>query len=111
MKKELLAILEGHEDDWESFVEDLDWRPEEHEMFKVLTDAGFLVKGEEQHGGEGQGEDYYIVFSVTRGEEKKYFMLQGWYASYDGHHFDGGYTDFDEVEPIQVTVRQWKAVE
>lgn len=68
---------------------------------------GFTVKMEEQWGGEGQGDDYGTVFSVTNNETKvaTYIQFNGWYASYEGHSYDG-----DEgclVEPRTVEVRQW----
>jgi hypothetical protein len=58
------------------------------------------------YGGEGQGDDYWFVFSVTSptGEQRTY-KLAGWYASYDG----GEYDNLFEVFPKQVMVTQWEA--
>jgi len=55
----------------------------------------------ESHGGEGQGDRYYMVFSVTNESEVRYFKIDGYYASYAGGEFDGPFT---EVHPVTKTV-------
>lgn len=51
-------------------------------------------------GGEGQGNDYWSVYSFTDGDEVVYVQFDGWYASYEGSE----YTEWFFVEPKQVTV-------
>lgn len=50
----------------------------------------------EEFGGEGQGDDYWVVFKVG----DQFFKKNGWYASYDGGELDG---DLHEVFPTEVT--------
>lgn len=66
---------------------------------------GYDFYFQEQFGGEGQGDDYWIVFYVLHGDEKKYYKIPGWYASHNGREIDPG--DTYEVEPKEVTVIQW----
>jgi hypothetical protein len=68
---------------------------------------GFKIALEEQFGGEGKGENYWLVFSVvsTATNEIVFIRFNGWYSSDDGLHFEE--TGFELVEPRQVSVRQW----
>ena len=109
MKQALLKLIVEDEDGWEEFVEDGFWTPDGHPLegvAKTLTEAGFSIKQVDQHGGEGQDDEYWIVFSVTKGDETKCFQLSGWYRSFQGHAYDD-YLDFHEVE---VMVKHWRAV-
>lgn len=58
-----------------------------------------FVEGET--GGEGSGEYCYVILRV--GEQ--YFRKEGYYSSYNGTDWDG---DFDEVEPYQKTITDYK---
>lgn len=59
---------------------------------------------ETQHGGEGQGDEYWYVFKlVTADEYPRYFKVDGYYTSYEGGYYDELY----EVFPKQVQVTQW----
>ena len=79
------------------------------ETEQPLDYHGYKLNVVEQRGGEDQGSDYWVVFSAEKDGEKKYFKLQGWYASYEGHTYED-YTDFYEVEEVEVMVKQWKEV-
>lgn len=48
------------------------------------------------YGGEGMGNEYWVVFSLTKGDVTKYFKKEGSYSSYGG---DGGLFDAD-LEPV-----------
>lgn len=63
----------------------------------------------EDYGGEGQGEEYYTVFSFTdlKGE-KDYFRFEGYWESWDGVYYDD--TELEKVVPKEVTVIKWEAV-
>ena len=50
---------------------------------------GIQFKHIEEHGGEGQGEDYWVVFSAEDGESKRFFEAYGYYASYNGSEWEG----------------------
>lgn len=73
-----------------------------------LKDGGYYAEGKsievpglgtleyvEDYGGEGQGDDYWVVFKVGN----QLFRKDGWYASYDGGELDG---ELYEVEAVQV---------
>jgi hypothetical protein len=100
------------------FVKLLDARDEYYDEFKDYVNSiygpddpinlgGFIVEGIEQYGGEGMGDTYWVVFSLERDGDKKFFKLDGWYASYNGHEFDN-YLDFDEVKQVEKVVKVWE---
>lgn len=59
----------------------------------------------EDYGGEGQGDSYWVVFSLQDAETKRYFKKDGWYQSYAGGELDG---DLQEVTPKAATVIVWE---
>ena len=62
----------------------------------------------EQFGGEDQGTDYYIIFSVTDSDGKKrIFKRCGYHQSHDGSYLDGPTL---EVEPVQKTITVYDEV-
>lgn len=52
-------------------------------------------------GGEGQGEELWVVFSLG----DQLFRVDGYYASWDGSNWDGA--EPYEVEPVPVVVTQY----
>jgi hypothetical protein len=59
-------------------------------------------------GGEGQGDDFWVVFSITDAEGGvRYFKKPGYYASYDGGYLDG---DLLEVRPVERVVAFYEPV-
>lgn len=62
----------------------------------------------DQYGGEGQGDTYWVVFSAKYNDEKTFYKIDGWYASYSGHEF------YDyvpvKVEKVPVQTYEWKKV-
>lgn len=62
------------------------------------------VEYEDNHGGEGEGSDYYSIYRFNFEDgEKIYVKFQGWYASYHGSEFESCFI----VEPKEVTVVQY----
>lgn len=83
------------------------WDSDEVKEFRVtLTEAGIVCNYEDNYGGEGQGDDYWSVYSFTRGDEKVYVKFDGWYASYNGAEF----TDWFFVEPKEKVITVFEAV-
>lgn len=70
---------------------------------EVDTPIG-LVKEVDSYGGEGQGEQYWMIISVVQGDVIRTFKLDGWYASYDGGYYD----EFYEVIPELKTITVWE---
>jgi hypothetical protein len=71
--------------------------------YEPVTVAGLRFKMVEQHGGEGEGDKYWIVFEcseIDSDDPPQLFKVNGWYASYDGSYLDG---DVYEVKPKEVT--------
>lgn len=60
----------------------------------------------EQHGGEGQGDQAWIVIGLTMCHDvERLFRKEGWHASHDGTYYDG---ELVEVAPrvIEKTIYQ-----
>lgn len=67
----------------------------------------FIIKTEEQYGGEGQGDIYFVVLSLEKNGQKKYIKLDGWYASYAGHEFNDIYNPY-EVKQVEKVIKVWE---
>jgi len=65
-----------------------------------LRNASIGFECVEQHGGEGEGEDFYTVYKFTKGSETVFVKFQGWYQSYNGSEMTG----WAFVTPKQVMV-------
>ncbi len=57
----------------------------------------------EREGGEGEGSRYHITFSVSDGQNTRYFKKVGYYSSYEGTDWEGH--PLFEVKPIDRIVR------
>ena len=83
------------------------WDPDEEKEFRAaLAEAGVVCQHEDNYGGEGQGDDYWSVYSFTRGDEKVYVKFNGWYASYNGAEF----TEWFFVEPKEKVITVFEPV-
>lgn len=81
--------------------------------FKTCSRGNFFIVDNykvthvEDFGGEGSGDQYWYVCSVTHKDTPDdilvYYKHYGWYASYDGGYLE----DVCEVKPKQVTVTEW----
>ena len=67
---------------------------------KHLSDNSVKFECVEQHGGEGEGEDFYTVYKFTKGDEAVFVKFQGWYQSYNGSEMTG----YNFVTPKQFMV-------
>lgn len=66
-----------------------------------------IVKLVDEYGGEGQGDEYYFVFSVTDGDVTRFFKRHGYHVSHDGSYLEGPTT---ERTPVEKTVIVWQSV-
>lgn len=89
-------------------IREIKWvgsNPETHEI--PYKEEILLVTTVEEYGGEGQGDDYWMVCKVENkdGSLIGYLKWDGWYASYDG-----GYLEDDPfwVEPKEKVVTVWE---
>ena len=85
-------------------AEPREWDSDEEKEFRAaLTEAGVVCQHEANCGGEGAGDEYWSVYSFTRGDEKVYVKFNGWYASYNGAEF----TEWFFVEPKEKVITVW----
>lgn len=62
--------------------------------------AGSRVTLEQQVGGEGEGDEYFLVFKVDNPDGSvQYFRKDGYYTSYEGTGWDSG--ELHEVKLVQ----------
>lgn len=81
-----------------------EWDSDEEKEFRAaLAEAGVVCRYEDNYGGEGQGDDYWSVYSFARGDEKIYVQFNGWYASYNGAEFN----EWFFVEPKERVIAVW----
>lgn len=66
----------------------------------------YVAKRVDEYGGEGQGDDYWVVISFEKEGQVSYWKFQGHYASYYGSELD---TVF-EVKPEQKMVVVYEPV-
>jgi len=97
-------------DQWGEIIHHMEFDCDEYQKDKdliaELASKGYKLNNEDHYGGEGQGDSYWNVFSVEHNGETTYFRIDGWYASYDGSHFDDCYS-FYEVEKVPVQIFEW----
>lgn len=70
-----------------------------------LKDAGIVFEHVDQHGGEGEGDQYWNIYRFTKQDESVLVKFNGYYASYNG----ADYTDWFFVVPREVMVTQYFA--
>lgn len=75
----------------------------ENEVLAKADELGLTVDFVDSFGGEGQGNDYWSVYSFTDGDNVVYVQFDGWYASYNGSE----YSEWFFVEPKQVVVTKF----
>lgn len=84
---------------WNEFYEAFAWGSEE---YSPRLASGKVKLVEDHGGGEGDGEERWVVFSVG----DKFYEVSGYYASWDGTTWDD--LDIYDVEPFQVQVTKYK---
>lgn len=70
------------------------------EFNNTVASAKLKIEHQANHGGEGEGEDYWSVYKFTNGTDESYVKFQGWYQSFNGSEF----TEWFFVEPKQKMV-------
>lgn len=111
LKELLKELLDGADSDitnqffGSEFNLEIDEYDEEStvEFKKILVDNKVIVEFEDNHGGEGEGDDFWTVYSFTLDTEKVFVQFDGWYASYNGSE----YSEWFFVQPKEVMVTQY----
>lgn len=73
------------------------------ETLAKADELGLTVKFEDNHGGEGEGDQYWSVYSFTKDNQTVHVKFNGWYAS----HYGSEFTEWFFVKPKKVTVTQF----
>ena len=76
------------------------------EFHKTVDDRGVIISYDDRKGGEGQGEEYWVVYSFQSQCETVYIKFNGYYQSYEGATFD----EFYQVIPKQKTITVYEQV-
>lgn len=67
-----------------------------------LNKSGWVLKYTDNYGGEGKGDEYWIVFTVSDGETIRSVKMEGYYSSHDGGYYDEWHETFPELQTITV---------
>lgn len=73
---------------------------------RALAEVDLTAEEVDQHGGEGQGDEYWRVWSFTKDGETVYVKFDGSYASYSGSEY---YQRFF-VTPVEVLRTEYQPV-
>ena len=74
---------------------------------KTLSD-GSQVESVENFGGEGQGDEYWTVFKLTKDGAESFWKIPGWYQSFQGGELE--WSDVYQVESYERMVTDWREV-
>lgn len=87
------------------FIEEIGvWELYEDGFAETFKD--YSLELEDSFGGEGQGENYWLVFSLNKqGEDKLYFKIPGYHISHDGSTLEVENTF--QVWPKEKTITTW----
>lgn len=80
------------------------WNDVEYKGVTLDSLFGLTAKAVAQHGGEGQGDEYYVVAKIGT----QHFMRTAFYSSWEGVYWDEG--ELFEVEPYEKTVTDYRRV-
>lgn len=72
---------------------------------KAVQPKGYIISEEASHGGEGKGEDYWVVYKVlnTETNETQYIKFYGSYNSWEGTEWEG----YHITTPNEKTIIVW----
>ena len=100
---------QGGDDAWEYLSDKLtNWGLNNTEVKTYDLEGIGTARKVEDYGGEGQGDDYWIVVSITDADGNvRLFERTGYYQSYDGGYLDGPTV---EVEAVEKTVTAYRPI-
>jgi len=89
-------------EDYEPLADD-DYDTRRARRDKYVATLGYgEVKEVDSHGGEGEGEDWWVVFHFI--DHDVHIKVDGWYQSHNGTEFEEGWGSCSEVTPTQKTI-------
>ncbi|SIL62772.1 hypothetical protein [Mycobacteroides abscessus] len=87
--KDLNKAIEDEENSWEGSWFEFEDRIEYDSAGVVVPSIG-RATFVDQYGGEGKGEDLWMIFKVTSLDgTERYFRRTGYWASFSGGEYDG----------------------
>ena len=108
---DLKAAIKASEEDWSSAASEMFSgdapSAKYYPIIKELNNLGFEFYEEDHHGGEGQGDQYWSVIKITKGDEVAYIRLSGWYASFSGAEMSHSSDEFVEVVKVPFESYDW----
>jgi len=87
-KKELAELFEKDCDNYQMVSHALFYEQSTYVLDDIPEFYSYEVKCVDSHGGEGQGEDFYSVFSFTKDGMTVYAKFSGSYYSYNGAEYE-----------------------
>jgi hypothetical protein len=108
---ELREAIASSVNDWSSAASEMfhgDVPGDYYEIMPKLKALGFEFFEEDHHGGEGQGDQYWSVIKITRGDQVAFIKFEGWYASFAGAEMSHGAEAFTEVVKVPVESYEWR---
>lgn len=97
-------LFENPDGDVPTSWDEVKWEADGATVFHLtLDDVKVPVVKIEDRGGEGQGDEAWIVVRVGT----QYFKVDGYYASHYGYDWDGG---LEEVTPQPKTITVYEPV-
>jgi hypothetical protein len=122
-------VILNLEKELESIPDTSNWHPTNDNLYQTLKDQGVdfydLKWGDTSQGnlpngytikhyyteggGEGDGEEHWVILEISRdGEHHSFWLAPGWYASYDGGTID--WDEIHQVEKYQKLVDDYRAI-
>jgi len=70
---------------------------------------GYTIKTTDEYGGEGLGDEYWYIFTLTSEDKKEtHIKVEGWYDSWNGTSWEE--YDFNIVESYIEPVTRWRNI-
>jgi hypothetical protein len=66
----------------------------------------YTISEEDRFGGEGQGDQYWIVYSFTKDGNTQYFKVDAYYESWNGANWEDA--ELSEVKAVEVVKTEWR---
>jgi len=100
-QEEVIAALEAYEEGISELIytADIKDKPVFINGLSIHTEVDF-------GGGEGDGEERWVVWGITKDGETSYWKTPGYYMSYNGTNFEVENTH--EVKAKEKTVTVWE---
>lgn len=92
-----IEVLDFDEDDFNGGTME-----EYFQSSRIIQPKGYKIKVEDSYGGEGDGDKYWAVYSISNTDTKdvQYLKFYGYYDSWNGTTWE----DFSIVEPKEETI-------